>query len=159
REAGAPTIPGRNQTHHRAGRARHRRPLRPRHQDGHRLEDPGYQPVQHLPQGPRPGVKAQVQMYGLGFEQAGLPVERVAIALLPRGKTLRSLHVWSADYDPDLAVAALTRRDAVLAMLADFDVKNNPDRYTWFPIEPYDCVFCPWFSPRPTSALACKGDQ
>lgn len=108
---------------------------------------------------PGPVFKAQVQMYGLGFEQAGLQVDTVAIALLPRGKTLRSLHVWSAPYDPDLAVAALTRREAVLQMLADFDVDNNPDRFDWFPKEPYDCVFCPWFSPRPTSALTCKGDQ
>lgn len=108
---------------------------------------------------PGPVFKAQVQMYGLGFEQAGMPVDTVAIALLPRGKTLRSMHVWSAPYDPDEAVKSLTRRDAVMQMMADFDVKNNPDRFEWFPIEPYDCVFCPWFSPRPTGPLTCKGDQ
>lgn len=108
---------------------------------------------------PGPVFKAQVQMYGLGFEQAGMPVDTVAIALLPRGKTLKSMHVWSAPYDPDLAVEALTRREAVIAMLADFDVANNPDRFEWFPKGPYDCIFCPWFSPRPTGPLTCKGDQ
>lgn len=109
---------------------------------------------------PGPVYINQVFMYGLGFENAGYPVSTVAIAFIPRGKSLRSMHLWSAPYDREIAEAALKRRIAVIEMLDQFDVENNPDRYQWFPTEPWDCPFCPWWSPRPDgSGLQCKGDQ
>ena len=108
---------------------------------------------------PGPLYKNQVYLYGRGFENAGLPVKRVAIAFLPRGRTLHNLHVWRADYDRTIADNILKRRDAVIAMMSDFDVDHYPERFEWFPIEPYDCVWCPWFRPQPRTAVECRGDQ
>lgn len=108
---------------------------------------------------PGPMYRAQVHLYGRGLENAGREVKTVAIALIPRGGLLRSMHVWHEDYNPALADAVIARRDAVMTMLANFDTANDPDTYKFFPIEPYDCVFCPWFNPRPKGPLQCKGDQ
>lgn len=108
---------------------------------------------------PGPVYKAQVQMYGLGFTKAGFPVETVAIAFVPRGKTLRSMHVWSEPYNEAVAQQAVARREATIAMLSDFDTEAYPYRYQWFPTSPYDCEFCPWWSPRPSTALQCDGKE
>lgn len=107
---------------------------------------------------PGPLYKSQVHLYGRGFQNAGHQVNRVAIAFVPRGATLHSLHVWSDDYDPKITEDVLTRREQVLCLLNDFDIENNPDRYGWFPVEPLDCVFCSWYSPNPSGPLQCKGD-
>jgi hypothetical protein len=107
---------------------------------------------------PGPLYKAQVHLYGRGFQNAGHQVNRVAIAFVPRGATLHSLHVWSADYDPKVTEDVLTRREQVISLLSDFDIENNPDRYSWFPVEPLDCVFCSWYSTDPRGPLQCKGD-
>jgi len=107
---------------------------------------------------PGPLYKAQVHLYGRGFQNAGHQVNRVAIAFVPRGATLHSLHVWSADYDPKITDDVLTRREQVISLLSDFDIENNPDRYSWFPVEPLDCVFCSWYSTNPTGPLQCGGN-
>ena len=107
---------------------------------------------------PGPVFTAQVQLYGRGFANAGHDVRQVAIALLPRGGSLSSLHLWKADYDPAVADAVLARRSAVLAMLNDFDTDANPDRFGWFPATGYDCQYCPWWSPNPQGPLQCAGD-
>ena len=107
---------------------------------------------------PGPLYKAQVHLYGRGFQNAGHQVNRVAIAFVPRGATLHSLHVWSADYDPKITEDVLTRREQVISLLSDFDIENNPDRYSWFPVEPLDCVFCSWYSTNPTGPLQCGGN-
>lgn len=107
---------------------------------------------------PGPIYRAQVHLYGRGFQNAGHQVNRVAIAFVPRGATLHSLHVWSADYDQRITDDVLTRREQVLRLLNDFCVEENPERYSWFPVEPLDCVFCPWYSTNPSGPLECRGD-
>jgi hypothetical protein len=107
---------------------------------------------------PGPAYKTQVYLYGRGFENAGLPVKQVAIAFVPRGATLHSLHVWKADYDPKIADWALGRRNQVIALLDEFQVDEHPERYQWIPVTPYDCRFCPWYATDPQGPLQCKGD-
>ncbi len=99
----------------------------------------------------------QIALYGLGFVNAGLPVENMAIMLLPRGGTLANAHLWLEPYDETMAVAALTNRERVIKMLADFDVAQHPERFEWLQRSSCDCLFCPWFSPDPTSPLMCGG--
>lgn len=108
---------------------------------------------------PGPVFRAQVMLYGRGFENAGYPVKRVAIALIPRAGTLHKLHLWQALYDPAQADAVLARRSAVLAMLGSFDVERYPDRFEWFPTTGYDCTYCPWWAPRGRGPLQCGGDD
>jgi hypothetical protein len=106
-----------------------------------------------------PVFRNQVQMYGLGFTNAGLPVDTVAVALLHRGGTLTGMHLWKEPYMPQVAQAALARREAVMLMLNDLRVDIDPARYQWIPAEPYDCMFCPWFKPDPKTPLQCGGKK
>lgn len=107
---------------------------------------------------PGPAYRGQVHLYARGFENLGHQVNRVAIAFIPRGATLHSFHVWSAEYDPRVADAVLARRNQTLALIDDLQVEKYPERYAWIPAEAYDCEFCPFFSARPTSPFQCKGD-
>lgn len=104
-----------------------------------------------------PTYKSQVQLYGKGFRRLGFDVKRVAIALLPRSGTLSKMHLDIMDYDESLANATLARRDAVLSMLYDFDVENDPERFAWFPKAPLECVWCPWWSPNAHTGIQCDG--
>lgn len=104
-----------------------------------------------------PVFKAQVHMYGLGFERAGYPVKRVAVCLVPRGNGLNLTHLWMEDYDPAIAHAAVQRREQVLSLLSDWDVEHNPDRLEWFAKTEYDCVFCGQWRPNPVGPMQCDG--
>lgn len=107
---------------------------------------------------PGPVYKGQVFLYGKGIENAGHRVDRVAIAFLPRGGFLKSLHIWSADYDATIADQILARRNAVIEMTADLDVEHRPERFAWIPTTPYDCEFCPWWATQPKDEWECKGE-
>lgn len=104
-----------------------------------------------------PTYRAQAHLYGLGFENAGYQVNTVAIALFPRSGSLRSMWMWKEPYDRQFAQSVLHRRDQTIALLDDFQVQEHPERYAWFPSEPHDCVYCPFFSNRPTNPLQCNG--
>lgn len=108
---------------------------------------------------PGPTYKGQVFLYGKGFENAGLTVKQVAIAFLPRGRTLRSLHIWRENYDRSIAEAICHKREIVLSLINDLEVEKFPERYAWIPSTPYDCIWCPWFSPNPKTGIECRGDQ
>ena len=114
--------------------------------------------LRHYRKDPGPAYKGQVFLYGRGFENAGLPVNKVAIAFVPRGATLHSLHVWSADYDPAVADWVLARRSQTMALIDDLQVEKHPERYGWIPATQHDCAFCSWYSTNPKGPLQCKGD-
>jgi hypothetical protein len=99
----------------------------------------------------------QVQLYGKGYANLGYPVKQVAIAMLPRTGTLEKMHLERMDYDEAIADAVLRKRDAVVAMLHDFDIDNHPERYAWFPITPESCFFCAFWRPEPRSPIQCDG--
>lgn len=101
----------------------------------------------------------QLQQYGLGFRNLGYDVKHVAIAILPRTGTLSKMHLWKVAYDEQFAQGVLNRREAVMIMIDDFSVDVDPERYSWIPITPSKCVFCPWFSPNPRSPLQCSSKQ
>lgn len=104
-----------------------------------------------------PTYRHQVFLYGKGFARLGYPVKRVAVALLPRSGTLTKMHLDFHDYDEAVADAVLARRDLVIAMIDDFRLEVDPGRYQWFPISPYECVFCAWWSPNVRNSLQCNG--
>lgn len=62
--------------------------------------------------GPTTTYRTQIQLYGLGLERRGLPVNRVRIAYLPRNSVhLGDAIIWADDYRPDIARAAVARAD------------------------------------------------
>jgi hypothetical protein len=102
--------------------------------------------------------KGQLQLYGKGFQNAGFDVKRVAIAILPRSGTLTKMSLdHLVPYDEAQANAIIARREAVIAMLHDFDIEDHPERYDWFPVAPSECVFCPWWRPEARGPLQCSG--
>lgn len=107
---------------------------------------------------PGPLYRTQVHLYGRGFENMGQPVKQVAIAFVPRGATLGSMHIWRADYDPAIADEALERRITVLAMLNDLDIENHPERLGWIEKSPHDCIWCNWWRAKPQGPMECEGD-
>jgi hypothetical protein len=119
---------------------------------------PGYTRFTAYKKDPGPVYRQQVQFYGLGFENAGLPVKQVAIAFIPRAGTLSKMHLWKTDYSREMALAGLARRDATIALINDLRVEENPEAYQWIPAKPYDCSFCKWWRPEPSSPLQCKGE-
>lgn len=106
-----------------------------------------------------PGLtyKNQVQLYGRGYLRLGLPVRRVAIAMLPRTGTLTNMNLHFDDYSDEKADTVLARRNAVIALIDDLDIENNPERYQWIPNTPSECIFCPWWRPEPTNSMQCNG--
>lgn len=106
---------------------------------------------------PGPTYRNQCQMYGKGFRRRGYAVKRVAIAILPRGGTLRKMHLHIEDYDEAAANRALARRELVISLIDDLKVETNPIGYQWIPNHPDTCVFCPWWRPNTDSPIQCNG--
>lgn len=108
--------------------------------------------------GPSLGYISQIHLYGYGYAQLGLPVERVALALYPRAGLLSGLWVWSAPYDESVAQSALTRHDTILELATALDVDRFPDRYRAIPREPgHSCTYCPYWKPGPDTGDGCPG--
>jgi hypothetical protein len=97
--------------------------------------------------GPPEGYKVQVQLYGLGHENAGRVVESVALAFLPRSGWLGDMYVWTAPYSRAVATAALDRMYRIAYRLIELDIESNGHRFQDVdPTPGNSCVFCPMFS-------------
>ncbi len=100
--------------------------------------------------GPPDGYQIQTHIYGLGFERAGWPVEKVALVFLPRAGWLRNMYVWTADYDRELAEAALDRVAQIATQIIDLDILTDGNSHLWerVPAVPSNgCGWCPWYDP------------
>lgn len=114
--------------------------------------------------GPSPGYIIQTHLYGYMFEQAGIPVKRVALVFLPRAGWLREMYVWSDYYNRELAENALNRLYRIAGQVVDLDVLNKS--YLWEQIDHTPgkgCAFCPWFDAhrdpeRAADETGCPGN-
>lgn len=108
--------------------------------------------------GPRPAYRVQAHLYGAGFINLGLPVERVALAFYPRGGLLSGLYIWDEPYDPDVATAALARQDQILEAACALDVEHHPENYKHLPRSAgHACTYCPFWAPGPDTGNGCPG--
>ena len=101
-------------------------------------------------EGPDPGYVVQAHIYGYGFEQAGLPVKRVALACLSRAGWLRDMYVWWADYDRSIAEGALNRMFNLARQVIDLDILKESHGHRWEQIPAYpsnNCGWCPYYDP------------
>jgi hypothetical protein len=110
-------------------------------------------------QGPPREYVKQVNLYGLGHENAGRQVKDVALVFLPRAGTLSGIYVWRDIYRREVAERALARMEGIGdKLLTGVPVED-------IPATPSDnCGYCPWFlSSTDTimgaeaSALGCPG--
>jgi hypothetical protein len=108
--------------------------------------------------GPGPQYRTQAHLYGLGQENAGEQVERVAICFVGRYHELR-VHVWTEPYDRQIAEQGLARLDRIRQQLVDLDPEANPERWTQIPTSDLaKCRFCAWFKPGSTDlSVGCPG--
>jgi len=105
--------------------------------------------------GPSGVYRTQLHLYGRGFRNARLPVERVAIAYLPSSGELHEAHFWAETYQETVAAQALSRADGVAQALA----AAGPDVVlpALSTAENY-CSQCPYFRARSTDlARTCPG--
>lgn len=111
--------------------------------------------------GPTMQQIVQLNIYGLGLENQGHIVNKIALAFYPLGGMLDGLHVWIGDYDREIAVEALQRVDDVLTAVTTLDPETNPERWQLLPASPSrSCSYCPWFAPGSTDlSVACPGDS
>jgi len=109
--------------------------------------------------GPSDQQIAQINLYGMGLEDAGHQVRKVALAFYPFGGLLSGMYVWLADYDRSIAEAALARLDSTVTLLSMLDVEANPDRWELIPATPSRlCSWCPYYLPESADlAKGCDG--
>ena len=91
--------------------------------------------------------RTQVHLYGLGYENAGMPVKNVMIVYIPRSGMLKSIQVWREPYDRQVAMDALARRDRIGAMVAEQATSPWLLDYNDFDtvdVTAKDCWFCPF---------------
>lgn len=96
--------------------------------------------------GPPENYKIQTQLYGLGYEQAGLPVTHVALIFLPRSGLLKDIFVWVEEYDRLRAQATLDRVPQIGRRLIELDVLNRPNAWNEVPATASRyCGYCSWY--------------
>lgn len=109
--------------------------------------------------GPSIQYRKQVQLYGLGHEQAGRRVERVGIVGLGRQGWLKDMYVWTTKYDRGEAQAVIDRVLQIGGRLLQSDL-DDPATWQGFAAEPTRlCGWCPWWRKEMTEAgpKGCPG--
>ncbi|MEU8035689.1 hypothetical protein [Streptosporangium sp. NPDC049078] len=105
--------------------------------------------------GPGEQYEVQAHTYGLGWELRGMPVTDVAVYFLPRDQEWRQRFLWSAPYDRQRALDALSRVDGIAKLTAALGPAAFPllrRRESW-------CRSCPWLKPGSTNLSdGCPGD-
>lgn len=96
----------------------------------------------------------QVQLYGLGLQQAGHKVDTVAILFLPRNKELSDAVLFETKFDPSIARMALER----YALIANTVTTHGVKALEQLAVEDAPCTWCDWFDPTSTElAKGCPG--
>lgn len=116
-------------------------------------------------EGPPLGYQIQLHVYGYGFEQMNLPVDKVCLVFLPRAGWLKDTYVWCTDYNRDVAAGSVVRLQQIAQEILDKDVLIDGNSHRWEQIEATpsnDCGWCPWYDPgrdpdRGADATGCPG--
>lgn len=105
------------------------------------------------------GYRVQIQLYGLGHENAGRPVKDVILVFFPRSGWLGDMFIHREPYDRSVAEAALERMYSIGGQCLDLDVENEPQRFQDIEATPGDsCVWCPLFN-KNLGPDICASDQ
>ena len=104
--------------------------------------------------GPGEQYRTQVHLYGLGFKNAGYDVKHVGIAFLPRGGSLRGMHIWSEPFDESIAQDGINRLNLAREVVGAGGTAAIP----LLPATESYCHFCPFHLPASTELLVgCPG--
>lgn len=116
-------------------------------------------------EGPAPGYIIQAHVYGYGYEQAGYPVNKVALACLSRAGWLKDMYLWTADYNRSLAEAALARVYGLARQVLSLNLLKESHTSQWDLVSATpsnSCGFCPYYDPgrahdRGADGTGCPG--
>jgi hypothetical protein len=103
--------------------------------------------------------RIQINLYGLGMENLGHKVKKVALAFYPLGGRLDGLYTIVEDYSKATAMAAIERLDNSRTLLWQLDPENNPNHWELIPAtKSRSCLYCPFFLPGSTNlSRGCPG--
>lgn len=105
--------------------------------------------------GPGEQYRRQAHLYGLGWRNAGLPVDHVAVLFLPRNKMLSKAHYWTEPYSEALALDTLTTANVVHELVTAGGVHALP----LLPATDDYCRYCPYRKDGSTDfAEGCPGE-
>jgi hypothetical protein len=95
------------------------------------------------------GYFKQLQLYGMGYENSGIPVKQVSLYFVPRAGWLSDAKIFTYPYDRSVAQAALDRMYGLAYRLMELDIVNQPQRWLEVPATPsgQGCTYCPFFRP------------
>lgn len=108
--------------------------------------------------GPPEHYRDQVNLYGRGAMNAGLPVARVCLIAVPRSGWLRDMQVWVDDYRPERAQKCLDRMyglaNTMISAGEDMAMEDIPA------VPSGECSFCPYYKGGSSKAdlNGCSGD-
>lgn len=106
--------------------------------------------------------RAQLQVYGLGWENLGYPVEDVCDVFIPRGGLLEGrygLELYMEPYDREKALSYRERLLDLETAAVILKLDTSPAGWEHVPATPTDCHFCPWRQPGAFDlSVACPGD-
>ena len=102
--------------------------------------------------GPSTVYRTQAHLYAKGWNDAGVPIEFVAICFLPRNKQLRHGYWWCEEYQPQIALDALARATTMAKTLKAIEQAAGEDvRDHWITTLPRyaDCWDCKRYADKP----------
>jgi hypothetical protein len=106
--------------------------------------------------------RIQAHLYGLGHANKGRDVRHVRLVLLSRSWKYDDSDEWTEPYNEALAIWAIERYWAVVDLIDELDVANQPDSITLVPATPeaHVCQWCPFHAPGRDSAWdGCRGHE
>jgi len=110
--------------------------------------------------GATPQQIIQVNLYGLGLEQEGYTINKVALAYYPLGGRLDGMHLDLMDYNRQIALDAIKRFEGIKQLVWELDPEKNPERWQLFPaVTGSHCVYCPFYLPKSEDlSIGCPGE-
>ena len=104
--------------------------------------------------------RVQINMYGLGLENAGYKVSKVALAFYPLGGRLDGLHTIVEDYNRKLALDSIARLQETQTLLWQLDPEKVPSNWGLIPATTSRmCIYCPFYFPNSTDlSVGCPGE-
>lgn len=106
--------------------------------------------------------RVQANTYARGVSRiAKLPVERIALVVLPMNGELRDGYVLSEPYDPKIAAEAFRRARVIEGALVEARAEGGERSFfRKLKTAPDYCARCPWFAPGAKDfEAACPGDR
>ncbi|MDY4677605.1 MAG: hypothetical protein SO360_01895 [Bifidobacterium tsurumiense] len=94
--------------------------------------------------GPSQQYRVQASLYGLGVENAGLPMERCCIYFLPRTSvSLDDAFTWESEWDPQIGKWALARAQLLVSFMDTIELTDGLEvRDQWISSLPKTQTHC-----------------